>query len=111
MGCRAWLYLLDEPEAALSVTGNLALLRRMRELVEEQSQFVATHSPILMGYPDAWIYQLGEDGFERVEYQDTDHYRLTRSFLENPEQFLRHFLGSEPRRVAAAGGSGPSASR
>ena len=57
------LYLFDEPEAALSVSGQLALMRRMHELVEEHSQFVvATHSPILLGYPDATILELGDDG-------------------------------------------------
>jgi predicted ATPase len=87
------LYILDEPEAALSVTGNLALLRRMAELVEDGSQFLlATHSPILMGFPGARILQLGADGFEQVAYEDTDQYRLTRSFLEAPERFLRHLL-------------------
>jgi predicted ATPase len=90
---RDGLYLLDEPEAALSVTGNLALLRRMGELVADGSQFiVATHSPILMGLPAATIYQLGEVGFERLPYEETEHYQLTRSFLESPERFLRHLL-------------------
>ncbi|HET7043474.1 MAG TPA: AAA family ATPase, partial [Gaiellaceae bacterium] len=87
------LYLLDEPEAALSVRGSLALIRRMHDLVAEGSQFVvATHSPILLGFPGATIYQLGEDGFERVAWEQTEHYLLTRSFLDDPERFLRHLL-------------------
>jgi predicted ATPase len=87
------LYLLDEPEAALSVTGNLALLRQMDALASEGAQFVvATHSPVLMGLPGATIYELGEHGIARVQYEETEHYRLTRSFLESPERFLRHLL-------------------
>lgn len=89
------LYVLDEPEAALSVTGNLALLHRMADLVADGSQFiVATHSPILMGFPEATIYQLGDQGFEPVPYEQTEHYLLTRSFLESPERFLRHLFAS-----------------
>lgn len=87
------LYILDEPEAALSVSGNLALLRRMHELVEEGSQFViASHSPILMGFPGATIYALSEDGFESVTWEETEHYELTRSFLESRERFFRHLF-------------------
>ena len=89
------LYVLDEPEAALSVTGNLALLHRMADLVADGSQFiVATHSPILMGFPEATIYQLGDQGFEPVPYEQTEHYLLTRSFLESPERFMRHLFDS-----------------
>ena len=89
----AGLYILDEPEAALSIPGNLALLRRMHELTREGSQFVvATHSPILMGYPGGRIYQLSQAGFERIEYEETDHYQLTRSFLEDRERFFRHLF-------------------
>ncbi|MGI8440694.1 MAG: AAA family ATPase [Thermoleophilaceae bacterium] len=87
------LYLLDEPEATLSVPGNLALLRRMHDLVEGGSQFlIATHSPILMAYPDALIYELSEDGCTTVAYEDTEQYQLTRSFLEAPERFFRHLF-------------------
>jgi predicted ATPase len=87
------LYLLDEPEAALSVRGNLALMRRMHDLVADGSQFlVATHSPLLLGLPGALIYELGEDGFRRVAYDEVEHVELTRSFLADPERFLRHLL-------------------
>jgi predicted ATPase len=87
------LYLLDEPEAALSVRGCLALLARMRALVDEASQFVvATHSPLLLAYPGATIYALGENGLERVEYEETEQFQLTRSFLEDPERFFRHLF-------------------
>jgi len=65
----------------------------MHELVGEGSQFiVATHSPILMGYPGALIHALSEDGFERVAWEETEHYTLTRSFLESPERFFRHLF-------------------
>jgi len=87
------LYVLDEPEAALSPQSSLALLRRMHDLVDAGSQFViATHSPILMGYPDAWIYELSDRGAERIEYEATDHVRLTRSFLADRERFLRQLF-------------------
>ena len=86
-------YLLDEPEAALSPARQLAMLSRMHELVKQRSQFIiATHSPILLSYPDAWIYQAGDDGLTRVRYEDTEHYELTRSFLNNPQGFLRNLL-------------------
>jgi predicted ATPase len=87
------LYLFDEPEAALSPHGLLALMRRMSELVAERSQFViATHSPILMAFPGATIYECTPDGLRSVAYDDLEHVRLTRSFLEDPERFLRHLL-------------------
>lgn len=83
------LYLLDEPEAALSPKRQLAVLTRMHDLVREKSQFIiATHSPILMAYPDAFIYQFTPDGVERVPYEETEHYRITRSFLSNPDRML-----------------------
>jgi predicted ATPase len=88
------LYVLDEPEAALSVRGCLALLARMRDLAEDGSQFlIATHSPLLLGYPDARIYALTEMGTEQVAYEDTEQYQLTRSFLEDRERFFRHLFG------------------
>jgi predicted ATPase len=87
------LHLLDEPEAALSPQGLLALMRRMADLVAERSQFViATHSPILMAFPGATIYECTEEGLQRVAYDDIDHVRLTRSFLEDPQRFLHHLL-------------------
>jgi predicted ATPase len=90
------LYLLDEPEAALSVRGQLALMRRMHDLVEEHSQFVvATHSPILLGFPGAAIYQLDDDGARRVDYEDTDQYTLTKSFLEDRDRFLHYLLADD----------------
>ncbi|SAL77024.1 recombination protein F [Caballeronia peredens] len=90
------LYLLDEPEAALSPQRQLAALARIHDLVKDDSQFIiATHSPILMAYPDAWIYALTEDGIERVAYEDTEHFKVTRAFLANPERMLRTLLDGE----------------
>jgi predicted ATPase len=84
------LYLLDEPEAALSPKRQLAILTRIHDLVGEKSQFIiATHSPILMAFPDACIYQFSQSGIERVAYEETEHYRVTRSFLSNPERMMR----------------------
>lgn len=90
------LYILDEPEAALSPSRQLSFLSRMHQLVNARSQFIiATHSPILLGYPDAWIYQTSKHGLERVEYEDTDHYQATRNFL-NRRQVMLDILMSEP---------------
>lgn len=83
------LYLLDEPEAALSPTRQLAVLSRIRQLVENSSQFIiATHSPILLAYPGALIYQIDGSGITPVKYEDTEHYAVTKAFLENPERML-----------------------
>jgi predicted ATPase len=90
---RDGLYLLDEPEAALSPTGLLALLRRMHDLVADGSQVVvATHAPMLMAYPDARLYALDDGGITPVAFEETEHFRLTRAFLEAPERFLRALL-------------------
>jgi predicted ATPase len=90
------LYVLDEPEAALSLRGNLALMRRMHDLVAEGSQFVvSTHSPILLGYPEARIYVLSEDGITRSNYEDTEQYELTRSFLDDRDRFLHHLFADD----------------
>jgi predicted ATPase len=87
------LYILDEPEAALSPQRQLAVLARIHDLVNEGSQFViATHSPLLMAYPDACIYQCGADGVAPVAYDDTEHVRVTRDFLADPQRMLRGLL-------------------
>lgn len=87
------LYLLDEPEAALSPSRLLTLLAEMDRLVNADSQFiVSTHSPILMAFPNARIYELNENGVRAVAYKETEHYQLTRRFLENPERMLRYLL-------------------
>jgi predicted ATPase len=82
-------YVFDEPEAALSPQRQLAFLSRMHDLVRDGSQFlIATHSPILMAYPDATIYLLEDGPPHRVDYRDTEHYTVTRNFLLRTEQML-----------------------
>lgn len=83
------LYILDEPEAALSPNRQLSFLAKMHELVLARSQLIiATHSPIILGYPNAWIYQVSEHGVERVDYEDTEHVQVTRNFLTRREMML-----------------------
>jgi predicted ATPase len=90
------LYLFDEPEAALSPTRQLSLLVAMRDLVERGSQFVvATHAPILLGYPGAEILQFGTGRITPIDYKATEHYVVTRAFLEQPEQMLRELMSPE----------------
>ncbi|MEI6168898.1 MAG: AAA family ATPase [bacterium] len=87
------LYLLDEPEAALSPSRQLALLSRLHQLVKLNSQFIiATHSPILMAYPDAVIYSLTEQAITQVRYTDTEHFAVTREFLNRHEAMLKDLL-------------------
>jgi predicted ATPase len=87
------LYLFDEPEAALSVTGVLALMAVIVRAARAGSQFVvATHSPILLACPDARIYELDDDGIAMRDYDDLDAVRLTRAFLDAPERFVRAAL-------------------
>lgn len=84
------LYLLDEPEAALSPQRQVAMLRRMHDLVEQRSQFIiATHSPIIMAYPGATVLWFSADGICETTYADTEHYLVTRDFLVNPQRSLR----------------------
>ena len=86
------IYLLDEPEAALSPLKQLSLIAFILEVLKNNnSQFIiSTHSPILMGMPGALIYETQGDGMQRVEFRDTEHYRITKTFLDNPEAYLRH---------------------
>jgi predicted ATPase len=87
------LFVLDEPEAALSASGNLALLSIIARAVREGAQFViATHSPILLALPQARIYELDEHGARETAYDDLDAVRLTRGFLDAPERYLRAVL-------------------
>jgi predicted ATPase len=87
-------YVLDEPEAALSPSRQLAMILRMQELIDMKSQFVvATHSPILMAYPDAWIYQIGNDGLTRVALEDTEHYVVAKRILNDPHGQMARLLG------------------
>ena len=83
------LYLFDEPEAALSPTRQIEALSRFHDLVLQGSQFViATHSPILMAYPDALILHCGPTGLQPIRYEDTEHFRITRDFLLHRDRML-----------------------
>ncbi len=87
------LYLLDEPEAALSPQTLLTLMARMNELIKQDSQFiVATHSPILMAFPNARIYSLTDEGIAPIGYRETSHFQVTKRFINDPESFLRKLL-------------------
>jgi len=98
------LYLLDEPEAALSVPGCVALLARMHDLVAAGSQFIlATHSPILLAYPGATIYPISHEAtLERVDYDDTEAVRLHRDFLADPGRYLHHLFAEECERFSGS---------
>jgi predicted ATPase len=88
------LYILDEPEAALSVSGNLALLAVIHMAARNGAQFIiATHSPILLAIPGATIYELDDDGFHTATYDELEAVQLTRGFLTAPERYLRAALG------------------
>lgn len=84
------VYMLDEPEAALSPQKQLSFLIRMHELVQQKSQFIiASHSPIILSYPHAEIIEISQDGFRKVSYKDTEHFQLYKFFLNNPESMLK----------------------
>lgn len=87
------LYLLDEPEAALSPNRQLAALAAIHELVQMESQFIiATHSPILLAYPNARIIQFDTNGVREVAYEETDHYFVTRDFLNHYKRRLEQLF-------------------
>jgi predicted ATPase len=88
------IYLLDEPEAALSPQRQLSLLRIIHDLeAPGHAQFlIATHSPILMSYPGATVYSLDGAGIVPVDYRDTRHFQITRDFLNSPERFYKHLF-------------------
>lgn len=92
------IYLLDEPEAALSPQRQLAFLRILHGMtVKEGCQFIiATHSPILLGYPEASILSFDEGKIEEIDYEQTDHYQITKYFLDHREKFLEEILKDEP---------------
>lgn len=96
------LYILDEPEAALSPQRQLAFLRIIHQLVAPRhAQFlIATHSPILLAYPGATLYQFEQDGIREVAYRETDHYLVTKEFLNAPERMLRHLFSDESEEDA-----------
>lgn len=90
------IFMLDEPEAALSIKRQMAFLVRMHDLCDDFSQFIiATHSPIILSYPDCYIYEFSDEGIKRVEYEETDAYQLTKDFVNNRERMLKLLLEDE----------------
>ncbi|MBQ7874809.1 MAG: AAA family ATPase [Oscillospiraceae bacterium] len=88
------LYILDEPEAALSPNSIMMLIAEMDQLVKNDSQFIiATHSPMLMAFPGADVYEFSKDGIEQKDYKETEHFQIMKSFLQNPERMLKIILG------------------
>jgi len=84
------LYIMDEPEAALSPSRQMAALSAIHHLVEQDSQFIiATHSPILLAYPRACIYQLDDGALRKITYEETEHFSVTRQFLNGYQQLLK----------------------
>ena len=87
------LYIFDEPEAALSPQRQLTLLKEIFDCVKEGSQFIiVTHSPILLGMPDAEILKFDDDGIHQCEYEETDSYQITEMFINNKERLLERLL-------------------
>lgn len=83
------IYLLDEPEAALSPTSQMSLLCIIDELVKKDTQFIiASHSPIILAYPNADIYEFSEVGIEKKSYKETESYSVTKAFLDDPERMM-----------------------
>lgn len=86
------IYLLDELKASLSLLKQLSLMSFIMEVSKSNyTQFIIpTHSPVLMGLPGACIYEIKETGMQRVNYKDTNHYRITKNFLYNPHHYMKH---------------------
>ncbi len=86
------LYILDEPEAALSPTRQMSFITRMHDLIGKGSQFIiATHSPIIMAYPDSYIYEIGDD-IRKVRYEETEHYLIMKTFINNKDKMLKELI-------------------
>ena len=90
------IYILDEPEAALSPQRQLTFLRIIHDLaIDGRSQFlIATHSPMILSYPGAALFSLDGDGIEPSDYRETKHFTITRDFLNSPERFFKHLFGT-----------------
>lgn len=88
------LYILDEPEAALSPARLMRLMCCMKELVDNNSQFIiSTHSPILMTFPDAEVLEISEDGIKSVNFRETEHFLITKRFMDAPDKMIKELLG------------------
>jgi predicted ATPase len=86
------IYLLDEPEAALSPSRQLAFLRILYDLQDTSQFIIATHSPIILGFPEAQIFSFDHSRIEETQYEETEHYQITRRFLENKKQYLKELF-------------------
>ncbi|RPJ96060.1 AAA family ATPase [Rummeliibacillus sp. TYF005] len=86
------IYLLDEPEASLSPVRQLSLMKIIKDLEDTAQFIIATHSPILLGYPNATIYNFDNDDLETIRYEETIHYILTKRFLQAPELILKELF-------------------
>ena len=91
------VYLLDEPEAALSPSRQLTFLAVLNDLARRRAAqlIIATHSPILLALPGACVLSCGDEGIVEVDYRETEHFRLTKGFLNAPERYLRHLLADD----------------
>lgn len=91
---REGLLLLDEPEAALSPLRQLSLLAIMNNMEKEQKSqlIIATHSPILLAYPNADIFLLDENGINKTKYEETEQYQITKGFLNNPDTYFKQLF-------------------
>ena len=87
------IYILDEPEAALSPLRQMSMVTRIHDLVNQHSQLIiATHSPIIMSYPDSFIYELSDEGIQEKKLEETNHFQIMKQFLNDPKRMLRHLL-------------------
>lgn len=88
------LIIMDEPEAALSITKQMRFIAHLKGLNDEGSQLIiATHSPVILSYPGAKIYEVGSDGISIKDYEETDQYQLTKYFLSNYEAMIKEIIG------------------
>ena len=87
------LYILDEPEAALSPMRLMELMCYIKKLVDEKSQFIiSTHSPILMTFPETEVLEITNEGIKSIDYKETEHFFITKRFMDAPEQMIDNLL-------------------
>ena len=87
------MYILDEPEAALSPSRQMSLLICIKELCDSGSQFIiATHSPVILAYPESVIYELTEKGISETTYEDTEVYGVMKAFMDSPKRMIDHLF-------------------
>ncbi|MEE0946818.1 MAG: AAA family ATPase [Acutalibacteraceae bacterium] len=87
------IYILDEPEAALSPMRLLRLMNNIKRLVDKNSQFIiSTHSPILMAFPDADVFEIRQEAIKNLHFEETEHYKVTKNFLDNPQRTFKYLF-------------------